>query len=348
MSIAPILAVGIGAGVTASIAALAVLSSKWKAQREITDAERKPMIIDLSPSDLSDFDPASIDFVELMTWNRSNPLQASSIGETTEVSNKPEQDWVDQAQLSVLVAREQTAKNYGQACSLVSFEADVSPIPTLRFNVIRDSYANYVAIREYLQDTERMDQVRAYVRRQSAETVIAHSPLSVIAINVTIMAEGSVLLMRRSNAVSTFRGYWQFGPHASLGFRSDGNPETALDLARRALREEAGLQAEDYRNEIIFSWFGIYLREATPYIFAHVSTPLSKLEVERKVTVAPAAYQTSEGGARVSWMPLTADSIEALTNTWRNSNEGKPDSLGRRYLPHAVIGLRQLTRILIP
>lgn len=347
MSVAPILAVAIGAGVTASIAALAVLSSRWNAQRKITDARDKALILDLSPSDLSDFDPASIDFMELMTWNRSNPLQASSIGETIEVSNKPEQDWVDQAQLNALVTRVQTARNYGRACSLVSFEADAFPIPTLQFKVIHDSYAHYVAIREYLQDEDRMAQVRAYVREHSAETVIAHSPLSVIAINVTIMTEDSMLLMRRSNAVSTFRGYWQFGPHASLGFKSNGKPETALDLARRALWEEVGLQADDYGHEIVFSWFGMYLREATPYIFAHVFTHLSKLEVERRVTTAPAAYQTSEGGARVSWMPLTADSIEAVTDTWRNDREGQPDSLGRRYLPHAVIGLRQLARIII-
>ena len=88
-------------------------------------------------------------------------------------------------------------------------------------------------------------------------------------------------MMRRSNAVSTFRGYWQFGPHKSLGYRPDGKPENALDLARRALREEAGLQPIDYGDNIVFSWFGTYLREATPYVFAHVSTSLSTFAVMR-------------------------------------------------------------------
>ena len=152
--------------------------------------------------------------------------------------------------------------------------------------------------------------------------------------------------MKRSNAVSTFRGFWQVGPHKSLGYKSDNKPENVLDLAKRALIEEAGLEPEDYGDDIIFSWFGMYLKEATPYVFAHVSTHLTRREVESRVVGASSAYEIADGGARVDWLPLTVDAIEAIADTWRADPSGRPDSLGRRYVPHAVIGLRQLTRVL--
>ncbi len=262
MDVISVLALALGAGATALVAALAVLLQVLRSRRHSVARVGSSAISDITSEELKSFEISSIDFMELMTWNKSRPLPPSSILESVEVIDKPLQEWVDQAGLDRLVARVEAARRYSPACSLVSFESD--NVPTLRFNVIRDSYAHYVAIREYLKDESRMAQVRAYARMHSIEQLIAHSPLSVIALNATIIAEGSVLLVKRSNAVSTFRGYWQVGPHKSLAFRPDGKPENALDLARRALKEEAGLEPADYANNIAFSWFGVYLREATP------------------------------------------------------------------------------------
>jgi hypothetical protein len=338
-----LLAVTIGSGITAAAAALQILLRQRKEKRQA--AARAAVEADMVPSDLPPFDVSSIDFIELLTWNASRQLSPLRF-ETVQISKKPPQEWVDQLALEQVLERVKSRREYGAACSLASFSSNDPLSLSLELKVVRDSYAHYVAIREYLRDEQRMAQVRAYAQEHPVEQLIAHSPLSVIAVNVTVLAEGEILLMRRSNAVSTFRGYWQAGPHKSLGFRSDGRPESVFELAHRALKEEVGLEPEDYGHNIVFSWFGMYLREATPYFFAHISTPLSKQEVERRIVDATSAYETADGGQRVDWFPLTVDSVEIVTDTWRNDPNGEVDALGRRYLPHAAVSLRQMTRVL--
>ena len=184
MDTSAVLAVAIGAGATALAAAVVVLLQQWRASKGSTSLSIKP---DLVLGDLKDFDISSIDFMELRTWNKSNPLEPASIGETIELSSKPRQEWVDQEGLDEAFTWVASAGKYGPACSLVSFESD-NNVPGLQLKVVRDSYAHYVAVREYLQNEREMARIRSYVRQHSVEEVIAHSPLSVIAINVTVMA----------------------------------------------------------------------------------------------------------------------------------------------------------------
>jgi predicted nucleotide-binding protein len=312
------------------------------------------------------FGLSDIDFIEFLTWNKGRQLSPSNIEPTREAPSKPPQDWIDQGVLDDAIERQRSSGiRYGEACSLVAFHPDTREsleLDKFGLEVYPDMYYHYVAVQRCLEDEMILQAIRKRVRERPVRDLVAHLPLSVIAANVTIIAEDEVLLMRRSQAVATYPGYWQAGPHETMnwrrtipgkpapylpsGYLHSDEPESPLDLVKRALWEEAGLLPEDYGDSIVFSWFGLYLRDATPYFFAHVRTRLTKEEVEEKIADAESAYETSQSGLEVDWLPLSLRGFSDIVETWRPPNKGVEDSEGRRFLPHAVASLTQLWRVL--
>ncbi|WP_217240010.1 hypothetical protein, partial [Streptomyces sp. AC555_RSS877] len=112
------------------------------------------------------------------------------------------------------------------------------------------------------------------------------------------------------------------------------------ELAVRALREELGLtNPKDYYNNIVFSWFGFYVPDASTYFFAHVKTRLEEDELVQSAASAESAFEIES----VDWYDLDRPTVTKVLGTWQNGpwTAGKDDR-GRQYLPHATVSLTQL------
>ncbi|WP_217241368.1 hypothetical protein, partial [Streptomyces sp. AC555_RSS877] len=115
------------------------------------------------------------------------------------------------------------------------------------------------------------------------------------------------------------------------------------ELAVRALREELGLtNPKDYYNNIVFSWFGSYVVEASGYFFAHVKTPLEEDELVARVATAENAFEIED----VDWYDLDRPTVTMVLGTWQDGPwTAGADGTGRQYLPHATMSLTQLWRV---
>jgi len=301
-----------------------------------------------------DFDPASIGFFPITEWNAERMLlEDVNVGDV-QVARRERQDWVDAAVLSRYErsARGESGGTGSQCTTLLGFEVDTREAQGQRL-VIRVGeswYYQNVAIGNLLKDNHSIyDGLVARITDNEAKNgglaaVIAGGPHSNIALNVTVTSRsGRVLLVRRTKSVRTWKEYYQAGPHETMNFAPTSQyQENCFDLARRALWEELRIVDDDVVGNIVFSWFGYYLREAQGYFFAHVQTNLSENEIAGKARNAHSAFENGD----IEWLDLTAANVAAVLATW-SSGPWAPgaDERGRRFLPHAAISLTQLYRV---
>ncbi len=297
------------------------------------------------------FDASDVGFYRITDWNGARSLDRMHVGPVT-VRVKPEQNWIEPSLLNAYVADEES--NQGSPCpTLVDYEEDTreSANQTLKLYVDENMYYKHVAVRRCLRDHPEM--YDAVIKRLSFEadtanlrSLIKFAPSSNIVINVTVQSrDGKVLMMRRQGGARVWKHFFQAGPHETMNWVQPGgvHPENCFDLAARALAEEAGLtDPQEYNNNIVFSWFGFYMPEASAYFFAHVKTRLETDELTRRVLGAHAAWEVDD----VQWYELDRSTIDRVLGTWRNGawSAGR-DADGRQYLPHTTVSLTQLWRV---
>ena len=182
--------------------------------------------------------------------------------------------------------------------------------------------------------------------------VIHDAPPSNIVINVTVLSRtGNLLLLQRAEKARVWPSRFQVGPHETMNWTSAGEAaESCFDLAERALREEVGLDdPELYYEKIVFSWFGYYLPNASAYFFAHVRTRLTRHEILERIDSCEGRWEMKD----VEWLDLhenrvlKRDTILDILSTWREGPyRSDLDSQQRAWLPHAVMSLSQLARVL--
>lgn len=297
------------------------------------------------------FDAFEIGFYRITDWNGARSLDRMHVGPVA-LRGKPEQNWIESSLLDEYVLDEES--NQGSPCpTLVDYEEDTreSANQTLNLYVDENMYYKHVAVRRCLRDHPEI--YDAVIHRLDFEadaanlrSLIRYAPSSNIVINVTVQSrDGKVLMMRRQGGARVWKRFFQAGPHETMNWLNPGeiHPENCFDLAARALAEEAGLvDPQEYNNNIVFSWFGIYMPEASAYFFAHVKTRLETDELTRRVLGAHAAWEVDD----VQWYELDRGTIESVLDTWRNGawSAGR-DANGRQYLPHTTVSLTQLWRV---
>jgi len=307
-----------------------------------------------------DFDPATIGFFPISEWTEHRQLERHNVGEARIRSHRPRQKWItDTTEFAKLAAAERR-KDPGSPCpTLVDYIVDSreSQGDKLILTVAHSDYSQHVAISTYL-DThpELYDQLRRRIQGtepgDGLAAVIQNAPPSNIVINVTVLSRtGSLLLLQRAEKARVWPSRFQVGPHETMNWTSAGEaPENCFDLAERALREEVGLDNPDlYYDKIVFSWFGYYMPNASAYFFAHVRTSLTKDEILERIDSCEGRWEVKDA----RWMNLHRDDVldrEAILDilsTWRQgSHKSGLDSQQRAWLPHAVMSLSQLSRVI--
>ena len=222
--------------------------------------------------------------------------------------------------------------------------------------VMEGHYSDYVAVRNYFSEPEHLaelDAVCARIRQHGIEDVALGAPLSNIVINVSVLdADGDVLILQRSDTVKTYARAWQVGAHETMNWSTEYRagdpedvPETCFGMARRALREEIGLEPDHYNSKIVFSWFGLYVKDASFYFFAHTKSRLAKAEIEYRVRRhASHSWETRA----ISWIPFRQKALREVVESWAGVSGIAPvsqvDRHGRTWLPHSPISVVQLWR----
>lgn len=304
-----------------------------------------------------DFDPSRIGFYRITEWNVNRKLDRDHVGAVETEHNPAPQDWVDQDVLDKYL-EEARASRPGSICStLVRYQEDTREAQGQEFKiwVAESRYFHNVAIGNCLRETDengnhpRYDELvrrvsRNDMRGDGLDWLIEHSPKSNISMNVTVSSvDNHVMLIKRPQSATTWKSFFQAGPHETMNWADPGERyhENCFDLAERALWEEVRLEPKDLvGGEVVFSWFGYYLREAQAYFFAHALTKLTRNELIRKAELAESAFEIAD----IEWLELKKANVEEVVRTWRSPWDYVADSQEREYLPHAVISLTQLFR----
>jgi hypothetical protein len=304
-----------------------------------------------------DFDPSRIGFYRITEWNANRKLDKDHVGAVQTEHNPAPQGWVDQALLDEYLDAAK-ARRPGSICpTLVRYQEDTREAQgqELIIWVAESRYFHNVAIGNCLKETDENGNHVHYdelVRRISGhdspgdglDWLIEHSPKSNISINVTVSSvDNYVMLIKRPRTATTWQDVFQAGPHETMNWADPGREhhEDCFELAYRALWEEVHLQPRDLvGGDVVFSWFGYYLREAQAYFFAHAPTKLTRNELIRKAEQAESAFEIAD----IDWLELTKDNVQEVVRTWTSPWAYTADREGRTYLPHAVISLTQLFR----
>ncbi|MCX4971408.1 hypothetical protein [Streptomyces sp. NBC_00620] len=305
------------------------------------------------------FDPSNVGLFRIIDWNAGRRLDPDhNIGEVAKVDKRQElmrhhqeEDWVDPGLFRTYLEEERGQP--GSPCpTLVGYDEDTRETgnDTLRLRVALSMYYEHVAVRRYLRDhPDAYDAIVARISHGDQDgglsRVIRASPNSNIVINVTAQSRnGKVMMLRRPIGARVWPGFYQVGAHETMNWSQPGSPiENCHQLAVRALREELGLtNPKDYYNNIVFSWFGSYVVEASGYFFAHVKTPLEEDELVTRVTTAENAFEVED----VDWYDLDRPTVTRVLGTWQDGPwTAGVDEAGRQYLPHATMSLTQLWRV---
>lgn len=315
------------------------------------------------------FDPEDLGFFRISYWNPNREMvETENVGKITRVvradviaQHRHTAGWIrDQELYDRLLAQAQD-KNMGRDCpSLVGYRPDDregGDSEFLHLSVSQSIYSKHVAIRNYMRaDHEAYEVVRRRIQEhiytdgmtEGLRDIIRAAPESNIVINVTVQSrDGSVMLIRRPTDAIVWRSFYQVGAHETMNWPSPQQPfENWFDLARRALKEEIGLEdPADYYNRIVFSWFGFYAPECSGYFFAHTQTRLTKAELVEAVRNSSGAIEAEA----VEWLKLDTGSVHSVLRTWTDGpweDNALTDENGRRWLPHATMSLTQLQRVI--
>jgi len=130
-------------------------------------------------------------------------------------------------------------------------------------------------------------------------------PTSLTASVAVISPRDHFLVLRRSLSVRTFRAQWTVGVNETMKYADEpGAEETFFSLAHRGLREELGLDPEDY-GPMVVSWLG-WSQPAACFLFvATVRTTLSEGEVERRRGMSHSVYEHD----MAAWLPLNPRTV---------------------------------------
>lgn len=300
------------------------------------------------------FDTRVAGFYKILDWNSRRRYQEAREDriELTPKELLRSQEWVQPEVLESYLERERLFHRGSIMPTLVGYSDDPQQVRNhvLGLKMTESQYYKYLAISRCLR--ERPELLEPVIKRlENVESpdgglpgVIATSPHSSVGINVTVMSrQGTVMLIRRSGYSRAWPLLLQVGPHETMQMTRDGAVESPFDLARRALQEDAGLDdPRDYFDEIVFSWFGLHIIDASAYFFAHVATRLTESEIAERVSSAESTFEVED----VEWMTPSRPNITAVLDQWSSGPWAPNPRNAQSFVPHATVSLTQLHRIL--
>ena len=171
-----------------------------------------------------------------------------------------------------------------------------------------------------------------------------------LAVNLGILnSDGSKFLgLLRSATVASAKNVWTVGPNETMtlpvGGTPGAEPEDFFSLAERCLKEEIGLNPEDY-DPVVISWLGYRAADAHPWVTAQVRVRLPDAVVLERRKVCHSYEEASMG----VWLPFGRQTVLSIVQGQRcpdGSTIKVPSGpCCGRWIIHAPHGICELWRM---
>lgn len=286
-------------------------------------------------------DSATLDLYPINRWSPSRPLDRHRL--KMQISSvRPETAWMDTAEWQQLVD-DLSATASGSTAYLTDYSIDHRESASghiFSYTVCPCTYSEHLGTVRYLEDhPEIQDVIRATLSSGQSLAFARSSPPSIIKINVAVLSESDhFLAVKRSGAVHAKKGLWTVGPNETMALPTHSvpgmPPEDLFGLAERCLREEVGLEVNDYYKMNI-SWIGHEAATASVKVYAQVRTSLPNDDLVERMNASHGLFEIQD----FSWLPLSRGIVADITKNW---NRG--DRLGRIWSSSAPLALHELRR----
>lgn len=286
--------------------------------------------------------------IQIGSWSVSHPMQGIEL----KIADPPMQTWCEERRLEG--KRLEVDHEGGPAWFLTDFDIDDqedSRSPLFRATFARSVYRDYQAISHLLSE-DRVLANRLLARaceHDGLKSLIRGSPKTAFGVQVNVVSrQETFLAFRRSLAVGEHQGLWMLGCgetmcESDLTHPTDDSGRSSfIPLCQRALREEVGLEPDDY-GYIHISWLGLNLQQGTNLLVAHAGTNLTEEQIERRIAESSGTYEMTE----FDWYSFRNRQIKNLISEMEISDfatDRIAKSVSRRWVPGQLLVLRELIR----
>jgi hypothetical protein len=288
------------------------------------------------------FDPLTIGLYPINRWTPVRRLEPHRLRMVVE-SRRPGQKWFDQEELQHYVD-EISLEHDGNTAYLVGFTIDHRESrlgEEFCYSVTPSRYSEHLATVRYLRvHPDVLERIKNTLSAGSMAEFAQTSPPSLIKINVTVCnKDNQFLALHRSGAVYAKKGLWTVGPNETMRLEDTSVPgsknEDLFGLADRCLREELGLEPEEYGG-VHFSWIGYEAETLSVKAFAHVVMTISDSDFAERLSGAHGLYEIQG----YTWIPLAGDTVRDIITNWRTG-----DANQRKWSSSAPVALQELWRM---
>ncbi len=262
------------------------------------------------------YDPREDGLYMINRWSPARLLTKERL--SIEVSSiRPKQTWFKKKQWDDAVAAAKAKKLAGDVCYLIDYltidHRESQFGEHFRMTITPCDYSEHIATKDLLA---RNPNVRARIGELMEEDTREYARKSLpssIAINVVVLStKNNFLAVKRSSAVQDAKNLWTVGPYETMTLKPDTPAkrkdllkiEDFFELAERCIREEVGLEPNQY-GEVVISWFGYYLPLARGHIVAQTRLSVSEDEA---LDCASSSHSVFEA-ERWEWIPFNRESI---------------------------------------
>ena len=295
------------------------------------------------------FDFTTIGQFQLGSWSVKHPIHDVELA----IAVPPRQSWCDDKTLEA--KRRAVERDGGPTWFLSDFEVDDRESPTsehFRMTLSPANYGDYQALRHLLREDrdlahELFDRAQ---KHNGLRSQVRGSPKTAFGVQVNVVSgEHTMLAMRRSMTVGEHQGLWMLGCGETIS-ESDVFDRVAslgkfslIPICERALREEVGLEPEDY-GPVHISWLGLNLQLGSNLLIAHVFSKLSERQIDCRIAECSSANEMTE----VRWCSMRSGRLADLWNEMRLSDsEGElpHNAISRRWVPGQALVMHELIRL---
>jgi hypothetical protein len=243
-----------------------------------------------------------------ITWSRDRPLTEDRLV-TRFVERLQRPHLFDRPLWRRRVAQLAARGEGGRTAYLVHLAVDHDEHPDAhqcRVDIAESSYAESLATFQLAGEVPELRNRLLTAARSGFDELLEVVPPTLLTASVAIISpRNRFLVLRRSLSVRTFRAEWTVGVNESMKYADEpGAEETFFSLSRRALREELGLEPDDY-GRIVISWLGWSQQPACFICVATVRTTLSEEEVEVRRGMSHSVFEHDSA----AWLPLNPRTV---------------------------------------
>ena len=244
-----------------------------------------------------DFDPSKIGVSILHSWSYKHRLYpANTI--LSRVDTKPHTPYLvgNEAEFQKIVQNYKNQNYTGDVCYMVDYKVDHRDNVhgyNFELTVAPSDYSEASAISDYLKNhTEIKNEIINTIKDNPIEYFRQALPSDIFINLIVLSKNNNVLLLRRSNSVSSAKGKWCIGAfetmNDSLRQQTAGADINFHELARRGLKEELNLLEVNDKGQTVYDVNSIFISSISlsHYHMGTLVTAIVKLKdlTEKEIT----------------------------------------------------------------